>query len=68
MQQSTLILIILATLTACSGKPTDPPAPPPATPTVIDPQLKALQDAKDLQKSMEDTEQARRKAIDGNDG
>ncbi len=52
----------LVALSACSGsdKPAAPPPPPPAapTPTVIDPQLQALQRAKAVQDQVDAQKQA----------
>lgn len=64
----TLVLAIAAVLiAACSPKPADPPvAATPATrqPTVIDPQLKALEDAKKVQATVDEADRKRRKEIE----
>ncbi|HEX5123749.1 MAG TPA: hypothetical protein VFV97_10930 [Rhodanobacteraceae bacterium] len=72
-----LFLTAAATLSACSSgtssedaaatKPTAQAAPAPQK-TVIDPQLKALQKAKDVQKTVDDQNQATDKAIDDQGG
>ena len=56
-----------ALLVACSSKPADPPiTPTPAArqPTVIDPQLKALDDAKKVQATLDEADRKRRKEIE----
>ncbi|HKE48695.1 MAG TPA: hypothetical protein VKB52_11570 [Rhodanobacteraceae bacterium] len=59
-----------AALAACAGSPDDAAKntqaaqPTAAQKTVIDPQLKALQKAKDVQKTVDDQKQATDKAVD----
>lgn len=54
-------------MVACSPKPADPPvAATPVTrqPTVIDPQLKALDDAKKVQATIDEADRKRRKELE----
>lgn len=65
------IAIAIALLAACSPKAADPvatPTPGPPQPTVIDPQLKALQDAKAVQATLDEAERKRRKDLADADG
>lgn len=60
-------LLCTVLLSACSSKPADtaaatPKAPP--APTVIDPQLKALEDAKAVQATLDEAEGKRRQALE----
>jgi len=75
MKSAVLPVVLLAlALGACSKRAAEPEAaqaPPPAqTPqkTVFDTQLKALQKAKDVQKTVDDAAKATDKAIDDNGG
>jgi hypothetical protein len=55
-------------LTACSkAKQPDPP-PPPAQKTVFDDQLKALQKAKDVQKTVDDQNKKQDKKLEDSGG
>jgi cytochrome c biogenesis protein ResB len=71
MKSATLITVTLAcALSACS---TDAPPPPktaaqPAQQTILDPQLKALQKAKDVQKVMDDRKKTTDKQLDDQGG
>ena len=67
----------LLALAACSGKtqedadaakPVAAAAAQPAQKTVFDPQLKALQKAKDMQKTVDDQAKANNKAIEDGGG
>lgn len=64
----TLFLIVVTTLlAACSPKPADPAVTdPPAIrqPTVIDPQLKALDDAKKVEATLLEADRKNRKALE----
>lgn len=53
----------LAALAACSDKP--PPEPP--RPSVIDPQLKAMEAARSIEGTLKEQDEARRRLIDGTD-
>lgn len=56
-----------ALLVACSSKPADPATAAGAVvrqPTVIDPQLKALDDAKKVQATLDEADRKRRKEIE----
>ncbi|HZP68270.1 MAG TPA: hypothetical protein VFB32_18345 [Rudaea sp.] len=60
MRRSMFVTAALLTLAACSGANAPPPpsqsqaqTPPPADKTVFDTQLKALQKAKDVQKTVD---------------
>ncbi len=67
MNRIVLLAIAAALLVACSSKPADPPTaatPAARQPTVIDPQLKALDDAKKVQATLDEEDRKRRKAID----
>ena len=77
MLRALLLLTAAATLAACSPGPsndeaaTAKPAAQAATApqkTVLDPQLQALQKAKDVQKTVDDQKQATDKAIDDQGG
>ena len=72
MPRLTLLMAAFLALSACSSggdeasKPTAEAAPPPKT--VIDPQLKALQKAKDVQKTIDADKQKTDKAIEDSGG
>ncbi len=56
MRSPILLVAVALTLAACSSSKTPPPqaqTPPPAEKTVLDTQLKALQRAKDVQKTVD---------------
>lgn len=77
MTRVLLLLTAAAALAACSSgasneeaaaaKPTAQTAPAPQK-TVIDPQLKAIQKAKDVQKTVDDQKDSTEKAIDDQGG
>ena len=72
MLRPTLAIAAILALSACSSggddaaKATAQAAPPQKT--VLDPQLKALQKAKDVQKTVDDQQKAADKAIDDQGG
>ena len=73
MPRLSLLLACAVLIAACSSgandeaaKPTAQAAPPQKT--VLDPQLKALQKAKDVQKTVDDQAKATDKAIDDQGG
>lgn len=58
-----LLCASLAALAACSDKP--PPESP--RPSVIDPQLKAMEAARSIEGTLKEQDEARRRLIDGTD-
>jgi hypothetical protein len=76
MLRATIVLSVLCVLAGCASKSSEDEAaaakaqaqaaPPPKT--FLDPQLKALQKAKDVQKTVDDSKQATDKAIDDGGG
>lgn len=67
MLRTLLLATAAALLVACSSKPADPPvvaAPATRQPTVIDAQLKALDDAKKVQATVDEADRKRRKEIE----
>jgi hypothetical protein len=72
MSRPFIAALALCALGACSShKPeetTVATTPPPPQKTVFDPQLKALQKAKDVQKTVDDAAAAQSKSIDDNGG
>ena len=67
MNRTLILLAVTALIAACSSKPADPvvTAPPAARqPTVIDPQLKALDDAKKVESTLLEADRKNRKAIE----
>ncbi|MEO7916201.1 MAG: hypothetical protein ABIR16_01040 [Dokdonella sp.] len=66
MNRMMFSIVVTTMLAACSSKPADPVVATPATrqPTVIDPQLKALDDAKKVQATLDEADRKRRKAIE----
>jgi hypothetical protein len=70
MKSLLLPLACTFALAACSkAKQPDPPPPPaPAQKTVFDDQLKALQKAKDVQKTVDDAKKKQDKQLDDNGG
>lgn len=71
MTRPALFAACMVMLAACSSKPADPvatPAPTTRQPTVIDPQLKALEDAKAVQATLDEAERKRRKDLDDSGG
>ena len=70
MKSLLLPLACIVALAACSKakQPDPPPPPPPAQKTVFDDQLKALQKAKDVQKTVDDAEKKSDKQLDDNGG
>jgi hypothetical protein len=71
-------LVVLASACAIAGctqssnddaaKPAAQAQAPPAQKTFLDPQLKAIQKAKDVQKTVDDAAKATDKAVDDNGG
>ena len=70
-------LLVLASACAIAGctqssnddaKPAEQAQAAPAQKTVLDPQLKAIQKAKDVQKTVDDAAKATDKAVDDNGG
>ena len=58
-----LLCAFLAALAACSDKKTvEPPRP-----SVIDPQLKAMEAARSVEGTLKEADEARRRVIDGNE-
>ncbi len=67
MNRILFLIAVTALLAACSPKPAAPVVTtPPVTrqPTVIDPQLKALDDAKKVQATLLEADRKNRKAIE----
>ncbi len=67
MNRILLLVALAALMAACSSKPADPVViTPPGTrqPTVIDPQLKALDEAKKVQATLDDADRKRRQEIE----
>jgi glucose/arabinose dehydrogenase len=74
------VLLLLASACAIAGctgssnddaqaaKPAAQAQAAPAQPTMLDPQLKAIQKAKDVQKTVDDAAKATDKAVDDNGG
>jgi hypothetical protein len=72
MKPLLLTLACTLALAACSKAkqpdPPPPPAPAPAGKTVFDPQLKALQKAKDVQKTVDDQNKQQQKQLEDSGG
>lgn len=66
MNRIMISIAVLSLLVACSSKPADPvvTTPAPRQPTVIDPQLKALDDAKKVEATLLEADRKNRKAIE----
>jgi hypothetical protein len=69
MKSLLLTLACTLALAACSkAKQPDPPPPAPPQKTVFDPQLKALQKAKDVQKTVDDQNKKQDKQLEDSGG
>ena len=70
MKSLLLSLACALALAACSKakQPDPPPPPPPPQKTVFDDQLKALQKAKDVQKTVDEEKKKQDKQLEDNGG
>ena len=70
MKSLLLTFACAVALAACSKakQPDPPPPPPPAEKTVFDTQLKALQKAKDVQKTVDDQNKKQQKQVEDSGG
>jgi hypothetical protein len=59
-----LVLILAAVALGACGEKASPPAIPPQKPSVIDPQLRALEKARGVEQTLQDSAENQRRTID----